>query len=113
MKNFALIMTLFAVFSDVTALVADIDDSELSGEIKFKAVCEGAGEIIDERLDDIPLWSEISEAARDRIVGGLVELAVQVYHATHPEVSIKTRFLKLTRVRRIDRFLKKAASKLD
>lgn len=64
----------------VMDLVEAIDDAaDKNGPEKFEFVVEKVRELLDESLDDLPEWGEISEDARDRILGGLVEFAVFVH----------------------------------
>ena len=108
------VIAIIAILADTVALVADInDEDDISDETKFSAVCDGVASIIDERLDDVPVWSTLSEIARDRIIAGIVEIAVAIYHKTHVAITPKTRFVKLTRVRLIDRMLSKVSAKLE
>lgn len=57
----------------VAALESRLD---LSGSQRFALATEGVGELLDEALDEVPEWRELSEARRDRILAGLVELAL-------------------------------------
>ena len=57
-------------------IVATLKASQLAGADKFKLASEQAGEALDEALDALPTWGDISEERRDTIIGGLVELVV-------------------------------------
>jgi hypothetical protein len=54
------------------------DRDDLSGPARARLAIEEVGALLDEALDDVPEWRAISEARRDRIIGGLVELALFV-----------------------------------
>jgi len=66
------------IIEEVTDLVEELDLSDLSGKEKFKFATREVAIIIDDHCDWLPGWKTLSEQARDRIVGGFVELAVQI-----------------------------------
>lgn len=85
----------------IVELVEAIDDAQdKTGGEKFTFVVAEVRELLDEGLDSIPAWSAYSEAGRDRIIGGLTELAVFVHTIAEAEGSKKAR-------RKVRRALKK------
>lgn len=76
----------------IVELVEAIDDAvDKTGAEKFEFVVAEVREMLDEGLDSIPEWSDESEEARDRIIGGLTELAVFVHKIAEGEGSKKAR----------------------
>jgi hypothetical protein len=76
----------------VLSLVEAIDDAaEKTGAEKFEFVVREVREMLDDSLDSLPEWGEISEEARDRILGGLVEFAVFVHKVAEDESPRKAR----------------------
>lgn len=69
---FFLLEALDAAFEIVELL----QDSDAEKAAKFQIAAQLVGEALDEALDDLPEWSEISERRRDTIIAGLVEFAV-------------------------------------
>ena len=64
----------------VIDLVEAIDDAQdKHGSEKFGIVVKEVRDLLDEGLDSIPEWDTYPEEGRDRILGGLVELAVFVH----------------------------------
>ena len=59
-------------------LVEKLQASEVSGSDKFDFVVKEVGAVLDEAFDGIPEWTLYPEEGRDRIIGGLTELAVFV-----------------------------------
>jgi hypothetical protein len=57
-------------------IVETLQETELAGADKFELATREVAEAFDEALDGVPAWSDITEARRDRIIGGLVELIV-------------------------------------
>ena len=57
-------------------LVRELNDINAEGKIKFGMAVSEISELLDDAFDDLPEWSSLSEEQRDRIIGGLVELAV-------------------------------------
>lgn len=55
---------------------------DLKGHQKFVVAVEAVGAALDEAFDAIPEWSDLTEIQRDRIVDGLVELALFVQRLT-------------------------------
>ena len=62
------------VFNIVEALKA----SDAEGAEKFEVAVVHVGDALDDALDGVPEWGELDEEQRDRILGGLVELALWV-----------------------------------
>lgn len=61
----------------VGAIVAALEGREdLTGPERAEVAIVEVGAFLDVALDDVPEWSAISEARRDRIIAGLVELAL-------------------------------------
>jgi len=70
----------------VIELVEAIDDAgDKTGSEKFEFVVEEVRKVLDEGLDSIPEWSDYPEASRDRIIGGMTELAVFVHKLAEDE----------------------------
>ena len=70
----------------VIDLVEAIDEAaEKTGPEKFEFVIAEVRELLDDGLDAIPEWSDYPEEARDRIIGGLTELAVFVHKVAEDE----------------------------
>lgn len=68
-----------ALFVLVKELVLELSSDEykdLPGSQKMAIVVGQIRETFDESFDDVPEWAELSEEARDRIIGGLAELAL-------------------------------------
>ena len=57
-------------------IVSTLKESTLEGADKFKLASEQVGKALDDALDAVPTWKDISEKRRDIIIGGLVELVV-------------------------------------
>lgn len=57
-------------------IVETLQETELQGAEKFDLAIREAATELDEALDGVPAWSDISEERRDAIIGGLVELVV-------------------------------------
>ncbi len=57
-------------------MVRELNDIQAEGKIKFGMAVSEISELLDDAFDDLPEWSSLSEEQRDRIIGGLVELAV-------------------------------------
>jgi hypothetical protein len=76
----------------IIELVEAIDDAtDKSGPEKFEFVISEVRELLDEGLDSIPEWSDYGEDGRDRIIGGLTELAVFVHKIADAEGSKSAR----------------------
>jgi hypothetical protein len=64
----------------VIELVEAVDDAaDKSGSEKFRVVVDEVRDLLDESLDAIPEWDDYPEESRDRIIGGMTELAVFVH----------------------------------
>ena len=57
-------------------VVRDLRSLSATGEEKQGAAVEVLREFIDEQLDGLPHWSELTEERRDRILAGLIELTL-------------------------------------
>lgn len=57
-------------------MVRELNEIKMEGSLKFNMAVSEISELLDDAFDDLPEWSELSEEQRDRIIGGLVELAV-------------------------------------
>jgi hypothetical protein len=57
-------------------MVRELNDLKAEGKVKFDMAVTEIADLLDDSFDDLPEWSELSEEQRDRIIGGLVELAV-------------------------------------
>lgn len=60
----------------VIELVRELATRDMAGEDKFDLAVREVGDLLDDAFDDIPEWSGLTEVQRDKILGGLVELAV-------------------------------------
>tara|TARA_Y100000593_G_C4264634_1_gene314088 strand:- start:913 stop:1281 length:369 start_codon:yes stop_codon:yes gene_type:complete len=65
-----------AAIPAVIELVEAVQETDKNGQEKFEFVVSEVRETLDEAFDDLPEWSEYTEEGRDRIIGGLTELAV-------------------------------------
>lgn len=75
----ALVGELFTGIVDLSKEVSEL--KHLTGEQKRAALVAAVREALDE-LDSIPGWAGVDEAARDRILVGLTELAYQILKVT-------------------------------
>jgi len=57
-------------------MVRELNDLKAEGDVKFGMAVSEISDLLDDSFDDLPEWSSLSEEQRDRIIGGLVELAV-------------------------------------
>lgn len=57
-------------------IVDTLQDTDFGGPEKFALAAREVGEALDEALDSVPAWKDVSEERRDLIIGGLVELVV-------------------------------------
>ena len=57
-------------------MVRELNELNAEGKVKFGMAVQEISELLDDAFDDLPEWSSLSEEQRDRIIGGLVELAV-------------------------------------
>lgn len=73
---------LSALIVGTVELVDELRDAnDLDGAAKHRAAVEAVGRLVDNALDPLPEWRELDEAQRDRILGGLVELAYLLVRA--------------------------------
>ena len=67
----------------IVALVRELDElQDRPGPQRAELVVKEVGQLLDEALDDVAEWHELEEARRDRILLGLVELALFVDRAS-------------------------------
>lgn len=77
------------LFSGIVELVQEVNDLKgLSGDEKRLALVNAIRSALDE-LDSIPGWAQIDEAAKDRILIGMSELAYQILKATGGDTATK------------------------
>ncbi len=57
-------------------MVRELKELQEEGKVKFGIAVSEISELLDDAFDDLPEWSSLTEEQRDRIIGGLVELAV-------------------------------------
>jgi hypothetical protein len=57
-------------------MVRELNELNADGKVKFGMAVSEISTLLDDAFDDLPEWSSLSEEQRDRIIGGLVELAV-------------------------------------
>ena len=57
-------------------MVRELNEINMEGKLKFDMAVKEISELLDDAFDDLPEWSTLKEDQRDRIIGGLVELAV-------------------------------------
>ena len=69
----AVITFILKLIPTVAELIQGIREIEAEGPEKAKAVVVIVADEIDDRLDDIPEWADLSEEQRDRMLYGLVE----------------------------------------
>lgn len=60
---------------EVVEVVRGLLKKRNKGEEKRQAAIEGLKEFIDNELDDLPEWKELTEEQRDRILEGWIETA--------------------------------------
>ncbi len=73
-----------AALPAVVELVEELDTAkDRPGPARFAFVVSEVSELLDESLDEIPEWSNLDEAQRDRILGGLVELCLFIHRASY------------------------------
>lgn len=81
-EGVAIIAETLEVSVEIVTALRGQDWSTLSAAEKRRAAVESVASLIDERLDEVtpdPFgWSDLSEARRDRIVEGLVEITLFV-----------------------------------
>ena len=75
--------SILPVVFEVVEELEDID--ELEGSAKFDLAIKTVADAVDDAFDSIPEWSDLSERQRDRIVQGLVELAVFIQRLTEKD----------------------------
>lgn len=83
------VVTLFVELLDaIVDFVGDLDDYQgMEGAEKMAYLVDVVGEYADDAFDDLPQWGELDEAAQDRIISGLGELALFVYRAVEDGAS--------------------------
>jgi hypothetical protein len=64
---------LLAVIPEVAEVIRGLMKERGAGKDKAKVTLDIAAEFIDERLDNLPEWKELSEERRDVMLYGLVE----------------------------------------
>ena len=57
-------------------MVRELNELQAEGKVKLGMAVGEISELLDDAFDDLPEWSSLSEEQRDRMIGGLVELAV-------------------------------------
>lgn len=70
------------VIPAVFEVVDELSTTDLRGKEKFELAVVEVAEAMDDAFDSIPEWSALTEDQRDRIIGGLVELAVFISNLT-------------------------------
>jgi len=70
-----------ALLPAVFDLVKTLTAKDIPGADKRKIVVALVTEQLDEKMDDVPEWKDLDEGARDRIIGGMAELALFVMRA--------------------------------
>ena len=66
----------------VAELVTEKAGQEMSGDEKMRSIVKEVRELADEAFDDIPGWKTYPEKRRDRIIGGLAELALFLHEVS-------------------------------
>jgi hypothetical protein len=64
---------ILGLIPEIADVVQTFMDQKYKGGDKAAAVVAATAELIDEKLDDIPEWADLSEEQRDRMLYGLVE----------------------------------------
>jgi hypothetical protein len=82
MGNMKLLFMLITLISSCVELVAELEAFPSENGEKFEAACQGIADIIDENLDFIPIWEQLGETSRDRILAGVVEISLAIYRST-------------------------------
>lgn len=85
--------TITTLIPSVVALVVDVVDKKGSGNQAELAI-KGAESVLDETLDELPEWKNIGEERRDKIIGGLAELALFIVSIAETDRSVRKRILK-------------------
>ena len=93
---------LTALVPAIIDLVEELQDhDEMDGSQKRKFVIHEVAELLDDTFDDIPHWADLEEEKRDRILGGLTELALFIDRSYKekrlPKLSIMRSLRKLRR----------------
>jgi len=89
-----------ALMSAVTLIQTLKSDIQMSGPEKRETVIREVGTLLDEALDDVPEWKEVSEGQRDRILTGLVELALFIDDAVSGDRKGQVNIMRKMRVLR-------------
>ena len=87
------------VIHQMVVKLKDIDT--MRGTEKRQFVVTEASAVIDHAFDDVPEWTDLTEAQRDRIIGGLAELSLFISTVSGDSNPRKTK-----------RLLKKSLNKL-
>tara|TARA_R110000787_G_scaffold11103_1_gene37211 strand:+ start:4997 stop:5350 length:354 start_codon:yes stop_codon:yes gene_type:complete len=70
-----------ALIKATMELVDELRNHDAAGADKRAAVIVGVSGILDETLDDLPAWGDLTEDQRDRMIGGVTELALVVLNS--------------------------------
>lgn len=85
--------TITTLIPSVVALVVEVVEQKGSGDQSELAI-KGAEVVLDETLDELPAWKDIGEERRDKIIGGLAELALFIVSIAEADRSVRKRILK-------------------
>ena len=72
-------MLAIAIPAVIEAVQELVENKQLDGSAKYKLVVTSVATLLDEALDDVPEWGDLSEDKRDRILGGMTELALFIW----------------------------------
>lgn len=72
--------------------------TDVSGSEKKVAAVQAVRAMIDEHLDWLPKWKKLSEARKDRILDGAVELALFIIELEEEGVDTKTPLIDMKKV---------------
>jgi len=73
------------VFPAVVTMVQELRSTErIKGSAKLEATTSAVRTMLDEGFDNLPWWSDLGEAQRDRIIIGQTELVYQLAKAALP-----------------------------
>ena len=93
--------------------VRHIKEEMAEGEDKRHAAVSALAMVVDEHMDSIPEWEDLSEEQRDRILNGLVELSYFLIKVSE-DASWSKRLSNALRIRqRVSSFLAANKSKRD
>jgi hypothetical protein len=103
-----LIITIHETAADIVFPLMSPEFKDMTGPEKRDFVIAKVRDSIDENLDDLPLWRNISEERRDNLIAAVVEISVFFAKLDQTDALTDER-----RARRRDRNLKVATNKVE